>query len=63
MSAIQTVVFVEKETAKKKKETLRPFRSLKNYQLMHYELAREKGVLTEFLACKTLTAARRLLFG
>lgn len=61
-----TVVFAPKETTQKqdaKKETFHPFRSLKNYQLMHYELARSKGVLTEFLACKTLTAARKMLFG
>lgn len=41
----------------------KPFRSLANYKSMHAERARERGVLEAFLACKTLTAARRLAFG
>jgi len=49
--------------SKKEKVVRYPFRNLKNYKSMHTETAREKGVLEAFLACKTLTAARRLLFG
>jgi hypothetical protein len=47
----------------KQKEVRYPFRDLNNYKSMHRETARAKGVLEAFMACKTLTAARRLLFG
>jgi len=38
-------------------------RSLDNYKNMHAKLAKEKGVSVEFQACKTLTQARKVLFG
>lgn len=38
-------------------------RSLKNYQQMHHETARKKGVLEAFNAAPTLTKARKILFG
>jgi hypothetical protein len=46
-----------------KKEVKWPFRDLKNYKQMHEKTARDKGVLEAFCAAKTLTQARRVLFG
>ena len=38
-------------------------RSLENYKSMHTKTAENKGCKEEFLACKTLTQARKVLFG
>lgn len=38
-------------------------RSLTNYKDMHTSTAKEKGVEKEFQSAKTLTAARKILFG
>jgi len=47
-----------------KKITVRkPFRSLLNYKTMHGELARSKGVYEQFMDAKSLTVARKILFG
>lgn len=40
-----------------------PFRDLKNYKKMHEATARKKGVFDAFMAARTLTAARSILFG
>jgi hypothetical protein len=39
------------------------FRSLANYKSMHSGTAKSKGVEKELADAKTLTAARRILFG
>lgn len=39
------------------------FRSLDNYKTMHSETAKNKGVYEEFMKCKTLTKARKILWG
>jgi hypothetical protein len=38
-------------------------RSLPSYQAMHAETARDKKCYDKFMAAKTLTAAREILFG
>lgn len=38
-------------------------RSLSNYKDMHVELAKQKGVLRDFMEASTLTRARKILFG
>lgn len=38
-------------------------RSLENYKSMHKQTAINKGVEVEFQACKTLTQARKVLWG
>lgn len=38
-------------------------RSLENYKKLHINAAKDKGNEKEFLAAKTLTAARKLAFG
>lgn len=38
-------------------------RSLSNYKEMHKDTARDKGVEKELSAARTLTQARRVLFG
>ena len=38
-------------------------RSLENYKKMHEETARKKDVYNEFMACRTLTKARKILWG
>jgi hypothetical protein len=38
-------------------------RSLENYKSMHRETAIKKDCLAAFLAAKTLTAAKKILFG
>jgi hypothetical protein len=38
-------------------------RSLPNYKAMHASLAKSKGVSKEFEAARTLTQARKILFG
>lgn len=38
-------------------------RSLQNYKQMHSSTASDKGCSKEFQACKTLTAARKVLWG
>lgn len=38
-------------------------RNLENYKKTHRELAEKKGVLREFLAAKTVTQAKKVLFG
>lgn len=38
-------------------------RSLENYKEMHKDKAREKGVEKELSSARTLTQARRVLFG
>ena len=38
-------------------------RSLANYKSQHAALAKEKGVEKEFEAAKTLTAAKKILYG
>lgn len=38
-------------------------RSLENYKEMHKETADRNGVIREFLAARTLTQARKILFG
>ncbi|MHB8107771.1 MAG: hypothetical protein ACYDH4_10160 [Candidatus Cryosericum sp.] len=38
-------------------------RSLASYIEQHRDLAEQKGVLDRFLACRTLTRARQVLFG
>lgn len=43
------------------KKKFRP--SLAGYKAQHQQLATEKGILPQFMAAKTLTEARRLLFG
>lgn len=49
------------ETAKTEYEWLG--RSLSNYKSMHAGTASSKGVKEQFQAAKTLTAARKILFG
>lgn len=39
------------------------FRSLENYKSIHQKTAKNKGVLGEFNAAKTLTRAKKILFG
>jgi len=39
------------------------FRSLENYKKMHEETAKTKECFDEFMACPTLTKARKVLFG
>lgn len=41
---------------------LYPFRSLTNYKAMHKERARKMGVLEQFMAARTLTRARKIVF-
>lgn len=36
---------------------------LENYKDMHKKLATSKGVIKPFMACPTLTKARKILFG
>jgi len=38
-------------------------RDLENYKEMHQETAKKNGVLDQFMKCKTLTQARKVLFG
>jgi len=38
-------------------------RSLPNYKKMHEDTARKKGCHDEFMACLTLTKARKILWG
>lgn len=38
-------------------------RSLENYKAMHAQAAEKKGVSSEFQGAKTLTQARKVLFG
>ncbi len=38
-------------------------RSLESYKEMHEKTAKEKGVHEQFMRCKTLTQARKVLFG
>jgi hypothetical protein len=38
-------------------------RSLKNYKAMHYATARDKGVFEEFRTARTITEAKKILFG
>ncbi len=38
-------------------------RSLENYKSMHAKLAQDKGVEREFQESRTLTQARKILFG
>lgn len=40
-----------------------PFRDLKNYKEMHKARAKAKGCLEAFEASRTLTEARKILFG
>ncbi len=42
---------------------MKPFRKLKSYKTMHHATAREKGVIEDFLDSRTLTEARKILFG
>lgn len=39
------------------------FRSLPNYKKMHEKTASNKGIAKEFQEAKTLTEARKILFG
>ena len=41
----------------------KPFRSLENYKLQQAEFAKKKGLYSQLMACTTLTAARKLLYG
>ena len=56
-----------KNTHEQKAATKKPKgwlgRSLANYHAQHEALAAEKGVKSQFMAAKTLTAARKVLFG
>lgn len=38
-------------------------RSLSNYKSMHESLAKQKGVLRDFMEASTLTRAKKILFG
>jgi len=46
-----------------KKEVRYPFRSLQNYQAIHKTKAEQTGRIKEFMQAKTLTQARKVLFG
>lgn len=39
------------------------FRSLENYKQMHVKTAESKGCLDLFMKARTLTEARKILFG
>ena len=41
----------------------KPFRSLDNYKIQQAEKAKSLGKYDELMACKTLTQARKLLYG
>lgn len=47
----------------KERWVLSPFRSLTNYKSLHQKLAKTKKVEAEFMSARTLTQARRILFG
>lgn len=47
----------------KTKESIYLGRSLENYKQMHTNTANDKGVYKEFIAAKTLTKAKKILFG
>ncbi len=49
--------------AERKQESTWNGRSLSNYKIMHKATAEKKGVLNQLLAAKTLTEARKILFG
>ena len=38
-------------------------RSLENYKIMHGAAARQKGVMDKLFSAKTLTEARKVVFG
>ncbi len=38
-------------------------RNLDNYKSIHAEMAKEKGIYEQLMACPTYTAAKRLLYG
>ena len=42
---------------------MKPFRSLENYKKMHNGTAKSKSVLEDFNSARTLTEARKILFG
>ncbi len=42
---------------------MKTFRKLKSYKTMHYKTAREKGCIEDFQDARTLTEARKILFG
>lgn len=54
---------MNKDKKSKTVETKWAGRSLKNYKEMHQDVAKDKGVLAEFNAARTLTAARKIAFG
>jgi hypothetical protein len=45
------------------KEVLYPFRSLSNYKEQHEKTAKERKVGDAFKAARTLTEAKKILFG